>query len=106
MTAAHLNLFYTYRRLFRVLACLVSVLVVGNLYLVSATVFRGVAREQATKALETQQGEMVTLETEYLNLSTNLTLDRALAMGFHDAASATTFVRAEPAGAPVVAVLH
>lgn len=105
MTATHFTRFHTYRRLFCGLACLVAVLIAGNLYLVSGTVFRGVARERASEALETQQASMVALETQYLELSSGVTLERALALGFRDAAGATTFVHAQT-GAPVVAVLH
>jgi hypothetical protein len=105
MTAAHLNLFHFYRRFFYTLVGLAVILVVVNLYMISQTVFSGVAREQAVKALADQRGEMVALETEYLNRSADLTIEKAVSMGFRDAASVTTFVHAET-GAPVVAVLH
>ena len=93
MTAANLNRFYRYARLFRGLASGALVLSLVYLYLLSSTVFSSAAREQAITTLADRQASLVGLEAEYLDLSAGVTIERATSLGFHDAANATTFVR-------------
>ena len=94
MTATNLNIFYSRQRLFRYFSGTVLGLALAYLYLVNNTVFTLVSREKIAAELTERQNAVIALETEYLTISNGITLERATALGFHDAAKETIFVRA------------
>ncbi|MEK7650535.1 MAG: hypothetical protein AAB364_01535 [Patescibacteria group bacterium] len=102
MTAGNINKIYQQERLFKQLASGVVALFVLYICLVNSVVFNLVGRQRALDDLATRQSAVVSLETEYLALSGGVTLDRAYALGFHDAAGSVIFAR--PLAGGVVAL--
>lgn len=102
MTTANLPPFYKYARLSRYLLVAGAILLVVNVGLVNGTIFNLSTRQSLSDQLETKQAQIVGLESEYLRLAAGVTMERALALGFRDAAGATTFVRSD--AHPVVAL--
>ena len=103
MTVNTLNTLYTRQRLFWRCSAIAVSLLASYLYLVNSTVFNLVAREQLLATLSQTGNQVVALESEYLALSGSVTMERARALGFHDAADNTIFVEL-PAVTPVVAL--
>lgn len=91
MTAVNLNIFYRRRRLFFIFSSTALCLLVTYLYLVNSTVFALVSREKLGSALAAKQGTVVSLESEYLTLASGVTMERAIELGFRDAAKETIF---------------
>ncbi|MCC6290968.1 hypothetical protein IT398_02795 [Candidatus Nomurabacteria bacterium] len=96
MTAVNLNIFLRRRRLFFILAFTALSFLVGYLYLVNSTVFALVSREKLVTILAAKQGAVVSLESEYLTLASGVTMERAIELGFRDAAKETIFADASP----------
>ena len=66
---------------------LAGLLLVCYIYLVNSTIFQAVSRQNELEKLEEHQSVVVGLEQQYLQLSGNITLERAYALGFQDVES-------------------
>ena len=89
----------TQKKAFFSLVFVALVFVGGYAYFVNQTVWNIVARQNATKEIAKVSSDVAELEASYMNLSGELTLDHAYALGFHEVKSEdTTFVeRSVPA---------
>ena len=93
MTAVNLNIFYQRRKFFFIFSAAALCFLVAYLYLVNSTVFVLVSREKLENALAAKQGTVVSLEAEYLTLASGVTMERAIGLGFRDAARETIFAQ-------------
>ena len=64
----------------------------GYTFAVNRTVFNVVATSKAQRALSTNTATMADLESKYIALSNNLTLDFAYAQGYKDASDDQIFI--------------
>lgn len=103
MTVANLNILYLRQRLFWRCLFIVALLLVSHIYLVKSTVFNLMTRERLLASLNETSNNVVALESKYLTLSGQITMDLARNLGFRDAADSTIFV-ALPAETSVVAL--
>ncbi len=86
-----------YRRLALGLLWLAAILIACYIYLVYGTIFKAVSRENDLKQLATLESKVIVLEQQYLGLSSKITLERAYALGFHEAEAKTLIVAGETA---------
>ena len=77
------------RRLALTLLLLAGVLIACYIYLVNSTIFKAVSRQNDLDKLATLESKVVDLEQSYLELSSNITLERAYSLGFQNAESQT-----------------
>jgi len=77
----------------RLLTGLIStcfILLCMYVFFVNQTVWNVAARQDTFNKINSFSGEIAALETEYMNESASLTLERAYAMGFQEASSKET----------------
>lgn len=80
-----INIFYAYERVvWAVLLVTLGLLAGLYVYFVQSTVFNIAAREDGQEQIGSLESEIATLETEYIALSSKLTLARALELGFEE----------------------
>ena len=91
MTATSLNLIISRQRLFWRVSIVTGALILAYIYLAQSVVFNVVSRQNVLEKSAKLQTQVVALETEYLALSNQVTVDLAHQLGFHDAASETIF---------------
>ncbi len=103
MTASNLNILYTRQRLFWRCLAVAVLLLASYLYLVNSAVFNLVARERLLGNLNEMRSNVVALESEYLALSGQVTMELARERGFHDATASAIFVEL-PTQSSVVAL--
>ena len=60
------------------------------IYFVNQTVWNVVARQNTVKAIHKVSSEVAALEATYMSLSSSLTLEQALLLGFKEVTSADT----------------
>ncbi len=104
MTTASLNLIYSRQKLFWRVGTVTFTLIAAYIYLANSVVFNAVIRQQILEESAKRQAQVVALESEYLALSNQVTIDLAYRLGFHDAASETVFAPVVPSSSQTVAL--
>ncbi len=82
------------RRLY-LLATVAALLFIVHLYFVAGMVLTMSSREQILKQISQTESSIIALESEFISLSKNITLDLAHERGFVDAEKQSSFVYAD-----------
>ena len=73
-----------YQRFVKALLLLAMILISCYIYLVYSTIYSAVSRQNDLDTLAALESKVVGLEAKYLGLTSDITLERARALGFHN----------------------
>lgn len=78
------------KKIFLILSTVAIITLFAYGFFITKTVGNVVARQNATREIQKVSSEVSILEASYMSLSSSLTLDHALTLGFHEVRSADT----------------